>query len=339
MKNIRIMTCEEFEKVFSNPKTKAFITRICMINEAKGYDPTFWLMHGKIANGYGVASAKVPLSATYCVVPVLYCPAGPFTPGELFTFGTDINKLPLRWAAVSDNLLVSMEFSDVIQATGIPYCSGGKDTWDVSTPDERSYEKSDVAKFIMEFSYSAFTVSELRKIIDGTFYDLLVPYDGTLVIPNDVTTIPAYRYSENQDITKLVVSPREQHLSIERWAFGASAIAKVEGLDNCSIQARAFYGCLLEGTLSLGNIQNIGGKAFGSNNIEKITINGIVDTISTNAFDRNQISEVECTGNILEIRQGAFAHNHLTKDMIGKIVDKVLLGYDELAFTDQEIGG
>lgn len=316
MKNVGILNKKEFESAYMNKNVSKYL-----FYEYPSFTDgniRFWVEKDEKSGWGGSSGGLVDTVIDAWVRPCLRAESGSFNEGDIFIFGTDLYGIGIRWVAISDSLLLLMDKPINIQ------------------PDMIKYDE--VCSFVeKEFIPSTFTVTEIEKISKGTFTDILAPYNNEITISSRVEKIPVNRFKDDAEVEKIIIAPREGPLVICESAFSFSALNEIEGLEYCSeIKTRAFFQSDLKGKITLGNVKNIGGKAFADNNITSLYIKGIVDKISCNAFDRNQIKEIEFSDNgyILELN-AAFKNNHIPMDVVNSVFERVVIQYDEDAFIGQ----
>ncbi|MDD2908093.1 MAG: leucine-rich repeat protein [Candidatus Gracilibacteria bacterium] len=95
----------------------------------------------------------------------------------------------------------------------------------------------------------------------------------------------------------------------------------IGGHDVKSIGMTAFFNLGINSVLLNKNIINIGGYAFGFNNITNLIIPNSVISIESNAFYNNDITSLNLSNGLEEIYYAAFAHNLLTNVTIPTTVN------------------
>ena len=330
--HLRVLTVDEFDDLYPKYKDELLTSEeywLCWKepeNETASQAYHTITSESRWVNG---SKTKVPGLAARCFVrPVLTANKEVFTPGDMYTIGTDLDKIPLRWQAIKADMLICCECPTVYQLSAIGFSDEPSDPFEVT----------DVYRFLNnEFAPSAFTPSEWSAIRKGDFFEYLKPYTGEIEISPSVTEVPEKRYHSDTALIKLYILPRTQPLKICKNAFCYSDLQEVTGMEYVSeIEARAFYMANICGSLTFGDVR-IGGKAFEKNNIESLSFDGAVSSVQAHAFSRNQISDIVCNGNILELGNAAFSENHIQQNVVEKVLDSVLLAYCDDAFDDQDI--
>ena len=338
-RSLRALSVREYYEIWENKDARKHLLT---------WHYPYWLQSSN-TDGYVARTADedceapiIPLARSdskYYARPVLCSQKDFFKVGEMFTFGRDLWNLPLRWVAVSKNILILVDNIDVAVkkdhygTNGIYYCNSGE------APLWVTYEESDLCIYIEKiFAEKSFNKKERTSLVDGNFEHLLVSYNGELRIPDYVDEIPANRCFEDEYCEKLIILSRNKPLRIGFRSFFRSNIISVEGLDNIDcIDVEAFQNTVID-ALTIGNVNKICSGAFSYGSLEKLTINGTIGLVGDYAFANNYVHEVECPGNILEIGPFAFSGNYLTNKMASKITDAVILQYHSSIFDKQKKG-
>ena len=324
---LRIMTLEEYKEILTNPDAYKIVKKYMRHSNV-----LTWLM---TENGAGLtishnylypAGVVANFEDTNYVRPVLISAAPSFKVGQMFTFGVDTNRLPIRWAAVTERMLVMFDGPTDFTYEPIVYAdkmSGWK-----------SYKDSKVCAFLeLAFSVSSFTEEEITAIHKGDFVGFLKPYEGVIEVGPSVNEIPSLRYSMDETVEVLKILPRKSRLKIGPRSFSHSSLSSVKGLDNIGrIGDEAFFMARLTGRLSFGNILRIGQKAFSFNAIRSLCFEGTIDCIGEQAFYMNDIKNVKCTELIGSINSQAFCRNPISEKVQANVVDAVFEQYADDIF-------
>ena len=328
--HLRVLTVDEFDELYPKYKDELLATEEYWLCWKDPENESASLAYHTTRSQSKWNSPKKPgLATARCFVrPVLTANKEVFTPGDMYTIGTDLFKLPLRWQAIKADMLMCCECPTVYQLSSIGFSDEPNDPFEVTN----------VYHFLNnEFAPSAFTPLEWSAIRKGDFFEYLKPYTGEIEISPSVTEVPEERYHSDTALIKLHILPRTQPLKICKNAFSYSDLQEVTGMEYISeIKARAFYMANICGSLTFGDVR-IGGKAFEKNNIETLSFDGTVSSVQAHAFSQNQISDIVCNGAILELGQAAFSGNHIQQNVAEKVLNSVFLAYCDDAFDDQDI--
>ena len=333
---LRIMTLEEYKEIIKNPDAYEIVKRYIRHSNV-----LTWLIAENGTglavshNGIGLTTSHNILSTTGKIAdfedtnyvrPVLVSAAPSFKVGQMFTFGVDTNHLPIRWAAVTERMLVMFDGPSDFTYEPIVYAD--------KTIGWESYKDSKVCAFLESvFLTSSFTEEEITAIHKGDFVNFLKPYEGVIEVGPSVNEIPSLRYCMDETVGTLKILSRKSRLKIGPRSFSHSSLSSAKGLDNIEwIGDEAFFMARLKGQLNLGNILRIDQKAFGFNAIRSLCFEGTIDCIGEQAFFMNDIKNVKCTELIGSINSQAFCRNPISKKAQTNIVDAVFEQYADDIF-------
>jgi len=137
-------------------------------------------------------------------------------------------------------------------------------------------------------------------------------------IPNSVTSIGAYAfsndidiYSGNNQLTSVTIP--NSVTSIGDNAFYRNQLTSVTiGNSVTSIGNQAFRGNQLTSVTIPSSVTSIGNQAFRGNQLTSVTIPNSVTTIRDGAFEDNQLTNVTIPNSVTSIEDWAFNNNRLT---------------------------
>lgn len=141
-------------------------------------------------------------------------------------------------------------------------------------------------------------VVEVRKFLGGA---------NKIVFPKSLKYIGDYSFYSLDDLLEIEIPEGSMLRIIPKGAFQASNLSKIGSLNGIKyIKEDAFYGCSIQGDLTVTNLIYIGNRAFYQSHLSTVKLESILE-IGVQAFAESyKLKEVYCGPNVDVIGKEAF---------------------------------